>query len=50
MNSIYSLFITQDELELAEKYVQKNALFLPDEALDALAFAEKHSIYLQSSK
>ena len=50
MNSIYSLFITQDELELAEKYVQKTALILPDEALDALAFAEKHSIYLQSSK
>lgn len=50
INLIYPLFITQDELELAEKYVQKNALFLPDEAFDALGFAEKHSIGLQSSK
>lgn len=49
-NLIYPFFTTKDELELAEKYVQKNALLLPDEAFDALAFAEKHSICLQSSK
>ncbi len=33
--------VTKEGIKLAEKYVQKNALSLPAESYDALAFAEK---------
>ena len=39
--------VTKEGIKLAEKYVQKNALSLPAESYEALAFAEKHCLSLQ---
>ena len=42
--------VTKEGIKLAEKYVQKNALSLPAESYEALAFAEKHCLGLQFTK
>lgn len=50
IDDIMHINITKEQLELAEKYVQKNPQSVPIEAYDALASAEKFGLGLQFSK